>query len=409
MTTLDLSGVLRPGDPELPRAIATESGLRTRSAGDLKEELQAHRRDYGITRIAHLTGFDYLGLPVHMAMKPQGLSLSSGSGKGTTPEASWVSAFMECAEQAVWEGLRLETLDANEHLLDRMGLAHVSGHDVAQLKGAIWNDRTMVSWVPGWDIVAGEEVLVPAALIDVIAPGQTMTRPFVAGSNGLASGAHILEATLSGLQEVIERDGMTLNTIVVPRPRLDADALLAEQAPEVLERVQRAGMSVRVKDATCDDIGVPIVVAYLYDVPGGRTGVFKGAGAGTSARTALVRAVTEAAQARCLIVAGARDDQFASQRRAAQRHVPDVDSAASGYYEGGLDASTGTVMGDLEWMVDRLVAAGFPRVIVLRHTEPDEPVQVARVIVPGLEGYPFGYAQTGRRAQALLAQQGEVA
>ncbi len=409
MTTLDLSGVLRPGDPDLPKGIATESGLRTRSAGDLKEALIPHKADYGITRVAHLTGFDFLGLPVHMAMKPQGLSLSSGSGKGTTPEASWVSAFMECSEQAVWENLQLETLEANEHLLERMGIAYVPGDDVAQLKGAIWNDRIMVPWVPGWDIVAGEEVLVPAALVDVMAPGQTITRPFVAGSNGLASGAHVLEATLSGLQEVIERDGMTLNTLVTRRPRLNADALLAEQAPDVFERIERAGMSVRVIDATCDDVGVPIVVAYLYDVPGGRTGVFKGAGAGTSARTALVRAVTEAAQARCLIVAGARDDQFASQRRAAQRAVASTEVDASEAYAGGLDAGTGTVIGDLQWLVDQVVQAGFPRVIVLRHTEPDEPVQVVRVIVPGLEGYPFGYAQTGPRAAAWAKRHEEVA
>lgn len=409
MTTLDLSGILRAGDPDLPRGIATESGLRTRSAGDLKETLIPHRADYGITRVAHLTGFDFLGLPVHMAMKPQGLSLSSGSGKGTTPEASWVSAFMECSEQAVWENLQLDTLEANERILERMGIAYVPGDQLAQLKGAIWNDRVMVPWVPGWDIVAGEEVLVPAALVDVMAPGQTITRPFVAGSNGLASGAHVLEATLSGLQEVIERDGMTLNTLVTRRPRLNADTLLAEQAPDVFERIERAGMSVRVIDATCDDVGVPIVVAYLYDVPGGRTGVFKGAGAGTSARTALVRAVTEAAQARCLIVAGARDDQFASQRRAAQRAVASTEVEASAAYAGGLDAGTGTVIGDLTWLVDQVVEAGFPRVIVLRHTEPDEPVQVVRVIVPGLEGYPFGYAQTGPRAAAWAQKQGEVA
>lgn len=414
MTTLDLSGVLRPGDPDLPAGLATESGLRTRSAGELKEELIPHRRDYGITRVAHLTGFDFLGLPVHMAMKPQGVSLSSGSGKGTTPEASWVSAFMECAEQAVWESLRLETLAANEHLLDRMGITHIPGDDLPQVKGSIWSDRSMVDWVPGWDVVAGEEVLVPASLVDVMTVGQLTARPFVSGSNGLASGAHVLEAMLSGLQEVIERDGMTLNTLVTRRPRLDADEVLAEQAPEVLDRIKRAGMSVRVVDATCDDVGVPIVVAYLYDVPGGRTGIFKGAGAGTSARTALVRAVTEAAQARCLIVAGARDDQFESQRRAAQRNPTFQGEAAAGRYEGGLDEGTGSVLGDLEWLVGKVVAAGFDRVIVLRHTEPDEPVQVVRVIVPGLEGYPFGYAQTGRRAaewsrREADRQQGDVA
>ena len=58
--------------------------------------------------------------------------------------------------------------------------------------------------------------------------------------------------------------------------------------------------------------------------------------------------------------------------------------------------------GDLDWLVGKLVAAGFARVIVIRHTSPGDPVQVARVLVPGLEGYPFSYAQTGERANAYV-------
>ena len=55
-------------------------------------------------------------------------------------------------------------------------------------------------------------------------------------------------------------------------------------------------------------------------------------------------------------------------------------------------------------MVSRLVDSGFNQVIVFRHTSPGDPVQVARVVVPGLEGYPFSYAETGPRAATLKAQ-----
>ena len=64
----------------------------------------------------------------------------------------------------------------------------------------------------------------------------------------------------------------------------------------------------------------------------------------------------------------------------------------------GTDFGSGDVLRDLKWMVSRLVDNGFPRVIVIRHTKPDEPVQVARVIVPGIEGYMFSYAAMGNRA-----------
>lgn len=404
MLTLDLSGVVRPDDPDLPVGLMTESGLRTRNASDLRELLTPHMADYGITRVAHLTGFDFVGLPVHMAMKPQGLSLASGSGKGTTPDASWVSAFMECAEQAVWESLNLESVIASEHSMTRMGVKHVRGADMPMLLGGIWHENAQTSWVPGWDIVAGEEVYVPTSLVDVTAPMPTALRQFVSGSNGLASGAHVLEALLSGLQEVVERDGMTLNTIATKRPRLRGEEMLAEFSPWVHERVTRAGLRLAVTDATCEDVGVPIVVAYLHDVEGGTTGTFKGAGAGTSTRTAFVRAVTEAAQARCLIVAGARDDQFESQRRAAQRMPTEAPEMQAGEIAGAMDEGTGSVLGDLNWMVNRVVEAGFPRVIVIRHTAPDEPVQVVRVIIPGMEGYPFAHSQLGQRALRKIEQ-----
>lgn len=402
MVTLDFSGILRPGDPELPVAIATESGLRTRQAGELRAALTPHMADYGITRVAHLTGFDHVGLPVHMAVKPQGKSLSSGSGKGSTPDASWVSAFMECAEQSVWENLDLEAVSASEKVMRRLGVQVAPGSELPMMRGALWSPDLAINWVPGWDVVAGEEVYVPESLVAVSLFGAGGLKLFVAGSNGLASGAHIVEAVLSGLQEVIERDGMTLNTTVTNGKHLLAEDLLVEAAPSVADRIARSKLQLEVVDATTE-IGVPIVVAYLYDVDGGTTGTFKGAGAGTSTRTAFVRAVTEAAQARCLVVAGARDDLFETQRSAGLRRSGTVVRPAADQITDVIDAGTGGVLGDLEWMVGRLVDAGFPRVIVLRHTDPGDPVQVARVIVPGLEGYPFAYARTGRRGREYAA------
>lgn len=407
MNTLDFSGILQPTDPELPVGIVTDSGLRTRDTAELREFLTPQLSRYGITRVAHLTGFDSVGLPVHMAVKPQGRTLSSGSGKGVTKNASWVSAVMECAEQAIWETLDLETVVASESVMRHMGVNVVSGDEFAMSKGSIWTDKIQTPWTLGWDIVAGEEVYVPETLATVSLIPDGVLRPFIAGSNGLASGAHVLEAVLSGLQEAIERDGMTLNTIVTHKPHLYCDEILRETSPWIAERIERAGLRLEAVDATTE-IGVPIVVTYLHDAEGGRTGTFKGAGAGTSTKTSLVRAVTEAAQARCLIVAGARDDIFESHRTAAQRQESSGIFKATEQMTDTIDAGTGSVLGDLQWMVDRLVAAGFDRVIVIRHTPPEDPVQVVRVLVPGLEGYPFAYAKVGKRGVQFL-QSKEIA
>ena len=397
---LHLGGLLTTQDPPL-QTLHTASGLRSKDATQLREELRAVLPEYGITRVAHLTGFDHIGLPVHMAVKPQGRTLSSGSGKGTTPDASWVSAVMECCEQSVWENLDLHTVHTSQDELLRAGENTVDASLCAQSKGSLWGSHLPVRWTRGWDIIAGTEVWVPHGLATIQQPGDSAYRPFVAGSNGLASGAHVLEAVLSGLMEVIERDGMTLTTHVNRRPHLEGMEALRNASPEVADKIEAAGLVFEAVDATTE-IGIPIVVAYLHDRPGGRTGSFKGAGASLSAPSALVRAVTEAAQGRCLIVAGARDDLFESQRAAATTSTISAATGTHGTFANTTDLGTGSVEGDLERACSMLVDAGFPQVVVIRHTAPNELVQVVRVIVPGLEGYMFSYAAVGPRGRAWL-------
>jgi ribosomal protein S12 methylthiotransferase accessory factor len=379
--------------------LRTSSGLRSRDTRELRNELSSVLLDYGITRVAHLTGFDRVGLPVHMAIKPQGRSLSSGSGKGVSPDASWVSAVMECCEQSVWENLNLPTVHTSQEELRRSGEKTIDAALCAQSKGSLWAPHIPIQWTTGWDIISGNAVWVPEALTTVQRAGDGSYRPFIAGSNGLASGAHVLEAILSGLMEVVERDGMTLNTHVTKRAHLDGMDLLWAAEPSVAEKIERSGLQLEVVDATTD-IGIPIIVAYLHDAPGGRTGSFKGAGASLTASAALVRAVTEAAQGRCLIISGARDDIFESQRTAATTSTIAVTSQIQGICSNTTDLGTGSVEGDLAAACSMLVNAGFDQVVVIRHTSPDEPVQVVRVIIPGLEGYMFSYAAVGQRGQA---------
>jgi len=404
---LNWDGVLSCEDPPLPVSVVTESGLRTRSVDELRGFLTPHLADYGITRVAHLTGFDHVGLPVHMAVKPQGKTLSSGSGKGSVPNASWVSAVMECAEQSVWENLRLESVHAPESTMRRMGLNVVDGGTLPMMTGTPHAFDMGVDWVLGWDIVSGADVYVPEACVGVAQGWPRTHRPFVSGSNGLASGAHVLEAVLSGLQEVIERDGMTLNTVATQAPEFDAMSLLEVSAPSVAARIQRSGLRLEIVDCRTE-IGVPTIVAYLYD-DHGFAGTFKGAGAGSSNRTALVRAVTEAAQGRCLIVAGARDDIFESFRAAGVATVSKPRDVPLPSFTDDFSEPVSSILEAIGWMVERLEACGFNQVVVIRHSQPGDPVQVVRVIVPGLEGYHFSYSKLGARSVHHRSQQAAAA
>jgi ribosomal protein S12 methylthiotransferase accessory factor len=64
------------------------------------------------------------------------------------------------------------------------------------------------------------------------------------------------------------------------------------------------------------------------------------------------------------------------------------------------DMSTSSIIGDIELVLERLRGQGIERVLVKRHTAPSDPVQVVRVIVPGLEGYRFEQYTPGPRARA---------
>jgi YcaO-like protein with predicted kinase domain len=404
MTRINLSGVLEDGDPELV-SLPTESGWRTRATADLREHLRHYLSDYGITRVAHLTGFDRVGLPVYMAVKPQGRSLSSGSGKGSTHDAAWVSAVMECAEQSIWESVAHEEIVASERSLQRLGVSALDAGRLPLVVGADYRPDWPIAWVRGWDIVQSEHVWVPRDLVQISQEPATGTstglQPFVTSTNGLASGAHVAEAVLSGLQEVIERDGLVVASIPDPTPGLSAWSLLTTTAPAVADRIDRTGLRLQVKDCTTE-IGVPTIAAYLYDDEGG-AGTFKGVGAGTDVATALVRAVTEAAQARCLIIAGARDDVFESARSAGVGMRPQAPGQPLPELSTGASPAIGSVLDAIEWMVERLGDQGFDRVAVVRHTRPGDPVQAVRVVVPGLEGYPFAHAAWGARARAAAA------
>ena len=61
---------------------------------------------FGITRLADITGLDFLGVPVAQAVRPGAATVTVSQGKGATRAAAMVSAAMEaielsCAENAV--------------------------------------------------------------------------------------------------------------------------------------------------------------------------------------------------------------------------------------------------------------------------------------------------------------------
>lgn len=372
--------------------------------------------DYGITRVAHLTWLDHVGIPVHTAHKPLGRSLSNGSGKGVTFEASRVSAIMEAVEQTYWEETVLEMHFCSREELLREGRRHCDPALVPMMAGALYQDDLPIYWTTMTDLFSGEEVLAPSGLVGL--PKLTEPTALAAhqpSTNGLASGSNMVEAILSGLNESIERDALAMMKAVEGTPsRADAGNLrnlkerMGEPLVSLLEKLEAADIGLALYDWS-GPVGVPTYKGRIFELGDGGAGSFGGYGTSLDPEIAVIRAVTECAQSRGLIIAGARDDVFKSSRDSAVIHSRQgkeqeraVDIETLPLLPERESLSTGSILHDVERLLGILKANGMDEALVYRFTQEGDPAQVVRVLVPGLEGYQFANYQPGPRAQARL-------
>ena len=72
--------------------------FRSASPGESLKAARVAAKICGISRLAGVTGLDHIGLPVWMAIRPLGRSLSVSQGKGLTDTLAQVSALMEAIE-----------------------------------------------------------------------------------------------------------------------------------------------------------------------------------------------------------------------------------------------------------------------------------------------------------------------
>jgi YcaO-like protein with predicted kinase domain len=107
---------------------------------------------------------------------------------------------------------------------------------------------------------------------------------------------------------------------------------------------------------------------------------------------ALVRALTEAAQGRAILISGSRDDLSlwmydeaqALRLAAAANAVQSAGGARRSFGElPSHDAATTTE--DVAWIVGRLGAVGLAEVAIVDLTKQEIGIPVVRVVVPGLE------------------------
>jgi ribosomal protein S12 methylthiotransferase accessory factor len=363
---------------------------------------------FGVTRVADVTGLDYLGVPVFMAMRPNARSLSVSQGKGLDGAAARASAFMEACELWHAEHARPTRRPASWSAMAKH--RPIAFDLLPRLRGGRLQPDESIRWTDATDLRSGRTVPVPFDLVHADYRARGKTTSLLMSTNGLASGNHLLEATCAALCEVIERDALACWQYRGPKDRAARRLSLAGIADHLchplVEHLSTSGMEIAAWNLTTD-IGVPVFLCRLGEATGNdrsRHGDFWGAGCHSTREVALVRAITEAVQTRLTYIAGSRDDLL---RRNYATRTPNALEVALNLWEqarGATDFAAipserhDTFDRDLQSLLDHLARIGANQVLRVDLTSKRFGIPVVRIIVPGLESW------TGERREATGAR-----
>ncbi|MDD1738911.1 MAG: YcaO-related McrA-glycine thioamidation protein [Methanothrix sp.] len=373
------------------RAVSPEETLRAAEA-----KLPAA----GITRVADITDLDRIGIPVFSSIRPMADrgAISVYNGKGATPTEARVSAMME--------GLERYSAEVRDRQLDIASFSLLDGAlDPRDLILPVDADPdALIPWISGWDMMNQEEILVPANAVFHPLPSE-YRRLFRTNTTGLASGNVIEEAIFHGLAEIIERDAWALVEAARHAGPLIQD-VKDDLARGLMDKFAAAGVDVYLRDIT-SDIGVATCAAAADDLllrdP---TLLTTGMGTHTSAKVAVLRALTEVAQSRLTQIHGAREDTTLADFR--KRIGYERTKKLNSHWFGGSEKrsfadvpsfESDDFLLDIRHMLAKLKEAGLDRAVVVNLTRPEIGIPVVRVIVPGLEMSAVDPERVGKRSR----------
>jgi ribosomal protein S12 methylthiotransferase accessory factor len=376
--------------------------VRARSAEETLERIKPRIPQFGITRVASVTGLDVLGVPVWMAVRPLARSLTVSQGKGISDTLAYISAVMESIEvhhAEHWDPEGIEVSLGAAFQDDRFA----SPASLSLRSDAKVTDATTVTWIQGIDLVSGEKKYLPKELLDLDFRMRRGKKPiFLSSSNGLASGNTRTEAVVHGLCEVIERDQSCLwqieqSLVGDPKARMvQLDTIEDPICRRQVELCRQANLDVWIWYCTYD-IEVPVFACTIADRGNATFYPQRASGYGCHpvATVALSRAITEAIQSRLTHISGVRDDVtweryrndiactdrsnlIAFEKMAKMQPALSFHDIPQGAAPESLDAM-------LEHMLARLHAVGLDQTIVVDLPTELDDFAFVFVCTPGLE------------------------
>jgi ribosomal protein S12 methylthiotransferase accessory factor len=407
----------------VPRTFRLSSSLRTERLEVTLSRARAVARQLGISRVTEITRLDCVGVPVFASIRPnaQPGSLCVNAGKGISPAEAKVGAYMEAVEYAFAEyrrsSLKVSLATARDIYEGRTRRDAIL--DFCPVMGVTIELDGPIACVEAVDIRTNEKFLVPAELVFLPFPEEAGGNSyFGSNSNGLCSGNSVLEATVHGLAEVIERDICSFQSIK------DQSVLVnSESLPAPIRKIQSTLCSVGMKLYVRHQENIFQMPYFMAVVAESKSDdpiyVSVGYGCHPSRRIALTRAVCEALQSRLSFIHGGRDDLVDRYERFdgwprqarttyAQRLMTEVSRNGSLIQFRHIHDYS-KVATDLESALEVLLAAlsrnGFRHALRVIYTPEDFPLQVVRIQVPGLECFNEATRRIGLRLRNYVRDQ----
>lgn len=376
-----------------------EGTQRTKTPEKTLEYIRPKLPLCGITRVADVTRLDRPGIPTCCAIRPTADYLQVTNGKGASKKSAQVSALMEAVElfhaesSTSYDLLRTseEDLESNSIVGDHRNLHSYeqATHDTKRIKR---------NWIDAECVASNSRVWLPACSV-FFDQQPAIHNPT---TNGLASGNHVVEASLHALYELIERDaGARLS--LHGRMNLARDTMIIEpktiQIPalaDMIDRMSHDSRLVIVRANSVIDVHTFWVVLLNDRALSSMTALNIGWGTHPNAEIALSRALTEAAQSRLTFIHGGREDivvQAVYQEKQVQ-HSPAYTyfsklDANTSWTDIPPDSITDTLLNNLqqnwELITGKLADAGYDKIYRCVLTRPNIDIPVVKLLIPKLQ------------------------
>lgn len=281
--------------------------LEDERTGIIKRSLQSSGSKY--LNLFGTYGWLAIGSSPNRFHKPHDFIFSGGIGE--TYEDAKCSALAEAIERYCCERREEENLvratykEVRKHAIDLRDVVLFSENQYIR-ENFPWkrfSEDSPISWTSGFNLITKEPVLIPA---DFVYTGASRDRLCAETSNGAAAHTSRVEATLRGIFEVIERDGLMIMWFNrLPMLKISMESLPLEVL-QIVRRVNDFGFDIIIQNITTD-IGVPAFCVLIVNRHNKKPALFSGAGCHLNPEIALMKGIRETLRSFAYYLANPRE------------------------------------------------------------------------------------------------------